>query len=263
MRPTLSLVALALCSACDVGPFASNVTEEDELITLDTGTRVRTHLRVRSTFHDPVADYTVTLERAGRPALAVLAGVAEAHHARHKVMATRLAPGGTIAVTMSESLCLLRPGAHAFACRSFEADADPVRATPEFSQDYLAALEWVLRNQRYDGRVRTRAAAAATRVPGASDARRLQLIEYALDQALRHRDDESALELRAHRLRLAPTESERDELARAIREGNGAQALAIARGCAQALERPLFDRVASDSYRRALAAIQQHCQRSN
>jgi hypothetical protein len=83
MHRTLILVAVSLASACErSGP---STRDEIERVTLDSEARVRTDLRIRETFSDPVADYTVTLERRGRPALAVLSGVAEAHHARRSL----------------------------------------------------------------------------------------------------------------------------------------------------------------------------------
>ena len=85
-----------------------------------------------------------------------------------------------------------------------------------------------------------------------------------LDVAERAQDAEGSLELRALRHGLAPTEPSQRELSAAVREGNWAEALAVARGCARSLDAPLDEKLrdAPESVKTRYDAIRARCRRA-
>ena len=261
-----ALFALSIV-ACDSGLFGDS-HDETERLRLDDGSVIEVRLHISPTLLDAVAEARVVLVREGREPLHVLEDQAEAHGLRDKTLATRLSPGGAIAVHLRVTLCVLSEGARSFECMSLADHAPP----SELSQDVLHGLEWVIRSERVSDDQRVRAASALAGTRAIALPRALSAIEAALDAAERGqgpaaergRGREGSLELRALRHRLTPTEPSQRELSDVIRDGTKSEALAVARGCARSLEAPLDERLrdAPASTKTEYDAIRARCRRA-
>lgn len=200
MRNLVFSLFVCGAGACDSFGFPP-AHDERETLALDTESHVEVRLNVQPSFPDPTANARVVLVRQGRAPLAVLEDWAQAQSLRSHTRATRLAPGGPIAVYLREKLCVLSVGAASFVCRRTGEGAPSPWANSSFNEDFLRGLEWVSANQDVFSAESTSAALLAATALGAPAERTCATLAAAMRGAERENNERAIRALEARRTR--------------------------------------------------------------